>query len=88
MIVQTRTGKRGTVVDITPPDTPPESRRVYVRLELTLPGQPNGGRSVRPPARARDRRLRARRCRGGQGATDRLETMNERNPHARPETSL
>lgn len=47
MIVQTFTGKRGTVVRWSPPATPPELRRVYVRLWLDV-----GGRSFGcPPAK-------------------------------------
>jgi hypothetical protein len=40
MIVQTLTGKRGLVIGRTPPDTPPESARVFVRLEVVPPGYP------------------------------------------------
>lgn len=40
MIVQTVTGKRGLVVGQTPPETPPESARVFVRIVVQLPGWP------------------------------------------------
>lgn len=47
MIVQTITGKRGAVVDVSPPGTPPDQARVWVRLWLDIgPRWPN-----RPPAR-------------------------------------
>lgn len=47
MIVQTFTGRRGTVVRKSPPATPPDLRRVYVRLWVDV-----GGRSFgRPPAK-------------------------------------
>lgn len=53
MIVQTRSGRRGAVVRVSPPDTPRDARRVYVRLRRP------GGSSLdigprwpgRPPAR-------------------------------------
>lgn len=51
MIVQTFTGKRGTVVDVSPPDTPPEAARVYVRLWLTVPGPAATTGRTHPPAR-------------------------------------
>lgn len=47
MIVQTITGKRGTVVDVSPPSTPPDLRRVYVRLWLDIGPRWTG----RPPVR-------------------------------------
>lgn len=34
MIVQTMTGKRGTVIDATRPGTPRESARIFLRLWL------------------------------------------------------
>lgn len=40
MIVQTFTQKRGEVVGRTAPDTSPESARVFVRILITLPGEP------------------------------------------------
>lgn len=51
MIVQTFTGKRGTVVDISPEGTPPEHARVWVRLWITLPGAGNTRGMMRPPAK-------------------------------------
>jgi hypothetical protein len=39
MIVQTFTQKRGEVVGRTPPETPPEAARVFVRIWVTIPGQ-------------------------------------------------
>jgi hypothetical protein len=47
MIVQTVTGRRGTVVRVSPPGTPPELARVYVRLWLDIGPRWPG----RPPAR-------------------------------------
>jgi hypothetical protein len=45
-VVETFTGRRGTVVRVSPPDTPPELRRVFVRLWLQI-----GNAHGRPPAR-------------------------------------
>ena len=46
MVVRTFTGRVGTVVNLSPPETPPDLRRVYVRLYLIV-GKP----TTRPPAR-------------------------------------